>query len=142
MSNPFENMIYEFVESAPTEAIIDLYKEGGWWKEDPVWREKIPHMIRGSYAFLVIRVACNIIGMGRIISDGFSDAYIQDVVVKKEWRGQGLGSEIIRRLTAFCQNAGIHWVGLVAEPKTQSFYERLHFKTLEGYQPMLLQAKE
>ena len=78
-----------------------------------------------------------IVGMARVISDGYSDAYIQDVVVLKDYRGRGAGRELVRRLTQFCVARKIAWIGLVAEPGTQALYEELGFGPLVGYQPML-----
>ncbi len=132
---------YRVVAEAPSEAVIELYKAGGWWRESQAWREAIPAMIRGSYCFmLALAPDGRAVGMGRVLSDGVSDAYIQDVVVVPELRGQGVGSEIIERLTAHCRAQGIGWIGLVAEPGTQPFYEGLGYHALEGYQPMLFAA--
>jgi ribosomal protein S18 acetylase RimI-like enzyme len=131
-------ILYEIVESAPTDAIVELYQAGGWWREEPGWRDVIPAMIRGSFCFLLAREAGgDVVGMGRVISDGVSDAYIQDVVVKRAYRGRGIGREIVRRLTARCLEAGISWIGLVAEPGTATFYEPLGFTVLAGFQAML-----
>jgi len=128
---------YQVVASAPLEAIVELYEAAGWWKEDPAAREVIPRMIRGSFCFMVARLDGRIVGMGRAISDGASDAYIQDVTVLKPLRGRGIGREIVRRLTEECERARIGWIGLVAEPGTQAFYEGLGYHPLTGYQPML-----
>ncbi len=78
-----------------------------------------------------------IVGMARVISDGCSDAYIQDVVVLESYRGRGVGRELVRRLTQFCIGRKISWIGLIAEPGTQGLYEDLGFGPLAGYQPML-----
>jgi len=87
---------YEVVSSAPTDAVVGLYQAGGWWHEDPVNRTIIPQMIRGSFCFLVAREPDGrVVGMGRVISDGVSDAYIQDVVVLDACRGRGIGREIV-----------------------------------------------
>jgi ribosomal protein S18 acetylase RimI-like enzyme len=95
-------------------------------------------MIRGSLCFMVARsLSGRIIGMARVISDGYSDAYIQDVVVLESHRGQGIGKELVRRLTQFCESRKIAWIGLVAEPGTQGLYEALGYGPLVGYQPML-----
>jgi len=129
---------YEVVESAPTEAIVELYRAGGWWEESPAARAVIPRMIRGSFCFLLAREPRGrIVGMGRVISDGVSDAYIQDVVVLETYRGRGIGRELVRRLTERCLEAQISWIGLVAEPGTQAFYEPMGFRPLAGYLPML-----
>jgi len=133
---------YEAVETAPFEEIVELYKSAGWWRDAPEAeteaRAIISSMIRGSFSFMVARLpkGC-IVGMARVISDGYSDAYIQDVVVLPSYRKQGIGRELIRRLTEFCVDRKIAWIGLVAEPGTQKFYEELGYGPLAGYQPML-----
>jgi len=129
---------YDLVSSAPVEQIVELYKSAGWWQESQEARAAIPLMIKGSLCFMVARALDGrIIGMGRVISDGFSDAYIQDVVVLGPHRGHGIGRELVRRLTQFCVNRKISWIGLIAEPGTHRFYEPLGYGPLEGYQPML-----
>jgi len=129
---------YEAVSSAPLDEIVELYKSAGWWQESQEAREVIPSMIRGSLCFMVARsLEGRIIGMARVISDGYSDAYIQDVAVLNDYRGMGIGTELIRRLTRFCVDRKIGWIGLVAEPGTQKIYEELGYGPLAGYQPML-----
>ncbi len=128
---------YEIVSEAPVEAIVALYQAGGWWQESDAWRRIIPEMIRRSYCFMVARLDGRIVGMGRAISDGVSDAYIQDVVVVKELRGAGIGGELVRRLAEHCAARGIGWIGLIAEPGTQAFYQRLGFQPMRDFQPML-----
>jgi aralkylamine N-acetyltransferase len=133
-----EAVDYEIVTSAPIEEIVELYKSAGWWQESSEARAVIPSMIRGSLCFMVARsLAGRIVGMARIISDGHSDAYIQDVVVLGQYRGRGVGRELVRRLTQFCVDRKIGWIGLVAEPGTQGLYEDLGFGALVDYQPML-----
>lgn len=132
---------YHFVKEAPIEAIIMLYQAGGWWKEDPRWRASILPMIKGSFAFVIAQdLQGQIVGMGRAISDGCSDAYIQDVVVLQSYRKQGIGAKIIHELVKYCQMQGLFWIGLIAEPGTHHFYESLGFKTLKNYQPMLFNS--
>ena len=129
---------FEAITSAPIEEIVELYKAAGWWQESAEAREIIPGMIQGSFCFMVARsLDGKIIGMARVISDGHSDAYIQDVVVLDSYRGQGIGRELVRRLTQFCVEQRIPWIGLVAEPGTQGLYEELGYGPLVGYQPML-----
>jgi aralkylamine N-acetyltransferase len=129
---------YRVVTSAPLEEIVELYKAAGWWKETPENRERIGPMICGSFCFLVAyNPEGKIVAMGRAISDGASDAYIQDVVVLPSHRGSGIGRELIRRLTSHCREQKIEWIALIAEPGTTGFYERLGYAILPGYQPML-----
>jgi aralkylamine N-acetyltransferase len=129
---------FEAISAAPLDEIVELYQSAGWWQESPQARSIIPAMIRGSLCFMVARsLEGRIIGMARVISDGYSDAYIQDVVVLNAYRRQGIGRELVKRLTQFCVARKIAWIGLVAEPGTQGIYEELGYGPLVDYQPML-----
>jgi spermidine synthase len=77
------------------------------------------------------------IGMGRVLSDGISDAYIQDVTVLPGYRGRGIGGRIIAHLLQKLQAERIEWIGLIGEPGTRDFYENLGFKKMEGFEPFL-----
>ena len=74
-----------------------------------------------------------LVGMGRAISDGVSDAYIQDVVVAPDFRKQGIGGKIVRQLVAELQSRGIDWIGLVGVPGTEKFYASLGFEAQKGH---------
>jgi len=129
---------YCIVKTAPTDDIVALYRAGGWWKESQAARDAIPPMIRGSFRFILARDASGrAVGMGRAISDGASDAYIQDLVVLPEYRGRGIGNEIVRRLVQECRKAQITWIGVIAEPGTSQFYRPLGFEPMPDYTPML-----
>ncbi|MBI5507505.1 MAG: GNAT family N-acetyltransferase [Deltaproteobacteria bacterium] len=132
----------EIVERLDPAAVVALYQAGGWWKESRAWRAQIPKMIEGSLVFVTATTReGRVVGMGRAISDGASDAYIQDVVVMRELRGHGIGARIISRLVRELRRRKVGWIGLVAEPGTTRFYRRLGFEPLVGYQPMLFQGK-
>jgi ribosomal protein S18 acetylase RimI-like enzyme len=131
------------VNSWSTDDIIDLYKAGGWWK-DSYEKAGIPLLIAGSFAFAVAvdHTSGRAVGMGRLLSDGVSDAYIQDVVVLKEYRNQEVGKQLIRTLINHCVSKKLRWIGLIAEPGMESFYKTLGFKPMEHYCPMLYLPEE
>jgi GNAT superfamily N-acetyltransferase len=132
----------KLVHSWPTEEIVELYRVGGWWKGhyDPAG---VPSIISGSFAFAVAveKSIGKAIGMGRALSDGVSDAWIQDVVVFDDWRGKGIGGNIIKTLLDYCLEMKITWIGLVAEPDTKEFYMPLGFRELPG-EPLVYQPEE
>lgn len=137
------NINIKIIDSWNQDEIVDLYKSGGWWKEhyNP---SGINRIIKGSFAFAIafdtkIKKA---VGMGRVLSDGVSDAYIQDLVILKEYRNLGIGREIVKVLIDHCKKKGINWISLIAEPKQDGFYETLGFKTMENYIPMKYKTEE
>ena len=131
------------VKSWPEDEIVQLYKDAGWWK-DTYDKSGIPQLIAGSFAFVVAvdQKTGNAIGMGRALSDGVSDAYIQDVVVFQTYRGQNLGKKIVKTLIDFCVSKGIQWIGLIAEPGSSQFYTTLGFESMKYYTPMLYKMEK
>lgn len=131
------------VRDYPSEPIIRLYRAGGWWCDhyDPA---HVPRMVRGSYAVAVAVDSSTgeTVGMGRAISDGASDAYLQDVIVVPAYRGQGIARGIVAALLDRCAADGILWVGVVAEPASIGFWERAGFSSIPGHVAMRLAGKD
>ena len=66
-----------------------------------------------------------LVAAGRALADGLDCAYIADVAVHPAHQGHGLGTEVIRRLTALA--GGHKKIILYANPGTEAFYARLGF---------------
>ncbi|WP_220681362.1 GNAT family N-acetyltransferase [Methanofollis formosanus] len=122
------------------EEIVGLYRAGEWWKEE--WTaDGIPALIEGSFCFVVAVDDTRAVGMGRAISDGCSDAYLQDIIVLPEYRGHGIGDAIVEALVEFCTARDLAWIGLIAQPGTVAFYRRHGFARMTGHVPMLLKEE-
>jgi ribosomal protein S18 acetylase RimI-like enzyme len=126
-----------------TDQIIALYRAGGWWKDeyDPAG---IPSLISGSFLFAVAidPATGSAVGMGRVLSDGVSDGYIQDLIVLPPFQRSGIGRRIVAFLLKECQARGLGWIGLVAEPGSENFYLPLGFRHMEGYVPLLYDTEK
>lgn len=134
-----DRMKVELVRSWKEEEIVELYRAGGWWKEG-MDQTRINDLIRGSFLFAVAidTATGKTVGMGRVISDGVADAYIQDLVVLTEWRNFGVGGLILKSLLDECRIRKIAWIGVIAEPGKEDFYDTLGFRLMPGHVPMLL----
>jgi GNAT superfamily N-acetyltransferase len=146
MGIPYTDMDKEITVSIvthwDTRVVADLYRAGGWWKEE--WNhDELTSLMRSSFAFAIAHTHESrlSVGMGRVISDGVSDAYIQDLVVIPAWRGKGVGKQILSTLIAYCHRHRITWIGLIAEPGTTDFYTTMGFSPLKGYIPMKFSDK-
>jgi len=131
------------VSDYPTIPIVRLYELGGWWR-DYYDRAHVGPMLRGSYAVAVAvdPASGGTVGMGRVISDGASDAYIQDVIVEPAYRRRGIGRRIVSALLECCRADGILWVGVVSEPGSERFWEGVGFSSLPGHTAMRLAGEE
>ena len=133
-------MQYSFLENPTAEhiqQILALYKFEGWWVESRDDVDLVQRIVAGSHCFLIVEEGNRLMGMGRAISDGVSDAYIQDVAVGMAFRGRGIGREIVRRLLERLNKDGVNWVGLIAERGSHTFYERLGFGVMSDSTPMV-----
>ena len=119
--------------------IVSLYRAAGWWQEGRDDPSEIGDLILGSLVFVVAvdPKTGKAVGMGRAISDGVSDAYIQDLMVLPACRGRGIGGALLRRILEACRERGIGWIGLIAEGGSGEFYRRLGFGEDEGDVPMM-----
>ena len=127
----------EIVSSVPAESVVGLYKDAGWWEEG--WQaDVIPAMVRNSFRFAALFDGDVLVGMGRAISDGVSDAYIQDIIVRSDLRGSGWGSKIVSLLVDELRAVGVDWIGLIGAPGTRRFYEKLGFAEMSDHIPMKL----
>ncbi len=129
--------------SSPTDeqlrAIVGLYRQAGWWpSQEAEDFGLLGRLVRQSHCFALAMAGGQMIGMGRAISDGVSDAYIQDVTVDASWRRSGVATCIVRRILERLQADGIGWVALIAETGSAPFYEQFGFEEMVDAQPMLL----
>ena len=137
-----DEIVVHLVRSWDNNEIADLYRAGGWWKEeyDPA---ALGSLIQGSFSFAVAvdKKTGRAVGMGRVISDGVSDGYIQDLVVLPEYRKSGIGREMVSALVDRCMKSGITWIALIAEPDTENFYLPLGFRPMQGHVPLILRGE-
>lgn len=126
----------EAPDAATLRGIITIYRAHGWWKpgDKPALLKKI---IKGSHCFVVAETGGRIIGIGRAISDGASDGYIQDMAVLETERGSGAGGAILAALLKRLKKDGVKWVGLIAQDNSEYFYGKAGFRTLKNAHPMI-----
>ena len=138
-----DTIAVQLVQAWDGNEIANLYRAGGWWKEeyDP---KELSRLILGSFLFVVAAdlKTGRAVGMGRVIADGVSDGYIQDLVVLPEYRKTGIGARIVSILVKKSVERGISWIGLIAEPGTENFYLPFGFHPLEGHTPLIFRSDE
>ena len=81
-----------------------------------------------------------LIGYLRVITEGVYIYYVLDVMVDPVYRGQGVGSELVRLAITECKEGGFIKLFLTAIPGAEGFYEKYGFK--EGMSPVLTMRGE
>ncbi|MDR3084724.1 MAG: GNAT family N-acetyltransferase [Christensenellaceae bacterium] len=105
-----------------------LRRSAGW---APVHPAQARAGLDGSALVVAAQSEGKTVGTARVVWDGGPAALIKDVLVLPEYRGQGIGSEMVRRLLAFLESklepGYAISVDLMASEGREAFYERLGF---------------
>ncbi len=88
-------------------------------------REEVERLVRESTRVVGLYDGGRQVGFCRTVTDGASIAYLADVYVLPEWRGRGLGEELIRAAIDDGPYAGMRWILHTAD--AHALYRRFGF---------------
>lgn len=110
--------------------ILRLYENVGW----TTYTKDIKKLIRALNNSLFVLTAWDkdkLVGLIRVVGDGESIIYIQDVLVLKEYQQQGIGSKLLNKLLEKYEDVRQKVVLTDDVEKTKSFYESNGFNLAE-----------
>jgi ribosomal protein S18 acetylase RimI-like enzyme len=83
--------------------------------------------LAGSLCGAIALIDGEIVAMGRVVGDGGKFFYIQDVVVRPEHQGRGIGRNVVCRLLTEIERIapGSPFVGVFATPEAIPLYRQL-----------------
>lgn len=70
------------------------------------------------------------VAAGRFISFAPDTAKLQRIAVRKKYRGQGVGNQLVQALEAWAKEAGFTKSVLDAQCQAEKFYEKLGYRTI------------
>ena len=85
-------------------------------------------VLRGSYRVVLARADDQVVGFVNMISDGVLTAFIPWLEVLPEFQGQGIGTELMRRILAEAEH--FYSVDLTCDEELRPYYERLGMTAL------------
>jgi GNAT superfamily N-acetyltransferase len=100
-----------------------------------VTREKVARSIAGSIPFALLHDDRQI-GFARVVSDGATFAWIADVFVLPDYRGQGLGQWLIASILTHPELQGLRRWSL-ATRDAHTLYERYGFRRIPNPDRMM-----
>jgi predicted N-acetyltransferase YhbS len=118
---------YRVLPVKPTGAQLQSLREAvNWGKRDAA---DIQKGLDGSLFAVCAYLGEELVGSARVVGDGRSVFYIQDVIVLPSHQGKGLGNAMMERVMKYIAGAACEGavVGLMAARGREPFYERFGF---------------
>jgi ribosomal protein S18 acetylase RimI-like enzyme len=87
-------------------------------------------VLQGSDRIVLAQDGENVVGYITAVTDGVLAAYIPHLEVLQAYQGQGIGSELVRRMQVALSD--IYMIDLICDADVQSFYQRLGMTPYTG----------
>ena len=118
--------------SVSLDDVLHLYQAVGWtnYTNQP---QMLSQALTHSLATYLARDGEEVVGLVRLIGDGFSSVFVQDLIVLPTYQRQGIGSTLMNQ--ALSDYKDIYQIQLATDEseKTLAFYRSLGFETLSTY---------
>lgn len=119
-------------EIVKLEDVSHLYHAVGWtnYTHQP---QMLEQALSHSLAIYLAHDGDAVVGLVRLVGDGFSSVFVQDLIVLPSFQRQGIGSDLMKEALGDYKDA--YQVQLVTDQteKTLEFYRSLGFETLSTY---------
>jgi ribosomal protein S18 acetylase RimI-like enzyme len=103
--------------------ISSLRESVGWNKMYNSFKESLDKF----YCYICCFDGDELIGFIDIVSNGITDAYLQDLVVKPSYQGKGIGKTLINMAIEKIKSDGIYMIGVIFDKKLLGFYKKFGF---------------
>ena len=110
------------------DAYHHLFETTGWNQGYQADTDALYRAISSSWYVVSAYNNDDLVGFGRVISDGVLYALICDLIVKPPYQGQGIGSQILEKLIEKCHREKIRVIWLFSARGKSSFYETFGFR--------------
>ena len=112
--------------------VFHLYQAVGWtnYTHQP---QMLEQALSHSLAIYLALDGDAVVGLVRLVGDGFSSVFVQDLIVLPSYQCQGIGSALMKEVLGDYKD--VYQVQLVTEQteKNLGFYRSLGFETLSTY---------
>ena len=118
---------YQTNPSASPESIAALRRSVGWGGMEAELRNPALR----DYLTIACYDGDELVGFLDVVSNGVTDAYIQDVMVRPDYQGRGIGTELMNRAMERLKNDRIYMISVIYGAESlRPFYERFGFCTM------------
>jgi ribosomal protein S18 acetylase RimI-like enzyme len=140
----FKNVKYR-AENPTIDQFYPLFESTGWNQKYGLTKDELRSILKNNFFSVSCYLDDELVGYGRVMSDGVLHAMIYEMIVKPEHQRKGIGSEMMRSLLKRCQENNIRDIQLFCARGKSEFYERFGFRArpddapgmeLKGHEPL------
>lgn len=117
------NMEFRYNENVSVKDIADLRESVGWNRME----KELGNPLFSSFYHIAVYESDELIGFIDCVSNGVTDAYIQDLMVHSDHQGKGIGTELMNRMIACLKEKHIYMISVIFEEALMSFYQKFGF---------------
>jgi len=104
-----------------------LFETTGWNQQYRASREELYQAISNSWFVVSAYHQDELVGFGRVISDGILYALICDLIVTPAFQGKGVGSALLNKLIDRCRSQHLRVLWLFSAKDKSAFYKKFGF---------------
>ena len=116
-------MIYVCNEAVSVKELADLRESIGWNRMENEYKNPL----LTSYYHIAVYEKEVLIGYIDCVSNGVTDAYIQDLMVHPDYQRRGVGTDLMKKMIDYLKKKHIYMISVVFEENLKPFYEKFGF---------------
>lgn len=116
-------MIYEYNQTVSVKALSDLRESVGWNRMENEYNNPL----MTSYYHIAVYDKDKLVGYIDCLSNGVTDAYIQDLMIHPNYQRQGIGTDLMNKMIGYLKEKNIYMISVVFEERLKAFYEKFGF---------------
>lgn len=116
-------MIYKYNETVSVKALSNLREAVGWNRME----REYENPLMTSYYHIAVYEEDELIGYVDCVSNGVTDAYIQDLMVHPDYQGKGVGTDLMNKMITHLKEKRIYIISVVFEECLKPFYDKFGF---------------
>ena len=117
-------MLYKLNDKVLAKDLADLRESVGWNRMEDEYKNQL----MTSYCHIAAYDGERLVGYIDCVSNGVTDAYIQDLTVSPDCQGRGIGTELMNRMIEYLRSRHIYMISVIYEESLRPFYERFGFR--------------
>lgn len=114
-----------------TKQLHQLYQHE-WWSRDRTLTDVKEMLLQSDLVFGICEADSEqLVAFARVLSDLVFRAFVFDVIVSAEYRGQGLGLALVEQVTSHPKLSKVEYIQLSCLPEMMPFYAKFGFAQSE-----------